>query len=423
MIKEFKGIDTKIEIEKLNNGLTVFFIPFKGRKKYYIEYLTKYGSLINKFKNMNEKKYNTVPFGIAHFLEHKLFEDENINPFAFYSKYGTECNASTSYEYTNYYIEGVYNLKECLDYLIKCVNHPYFTNKNVEKEKGIITEELNMYNDNPYMKLSRKSVEAVFKNHNVRIDIGGTTKSIKNITKEDLYKCYESFYKPENMYLFVAGNFDKDEVLEVLKNNEKIISDKNKNIVEVKKEIEPYDVNIKYQEISLKGLTIPKLLYSFKISLAGFKDKDKYVYNLITRNILYKVYGPSSDFYLDGLNNSIFTDFVYSTDIIDDFLVIDLAAEGKDPKKVIPLIKKYYDKTNIEIIDIKRYMKASIVSEINKFDNVSNIVDVIRDDLLTYGEIIYNKLDIMKNVSLEEVNKIKNNIDFDNVSIIVASPK
>lgn len=423
MIKEFKTIGTEIEIEKLNNGLTVFFVPFKDRKKYYIEYLTKYGSVVNKFKNINDSKYTTVPFGIAHFLEHKLFEDEKVNPFTFYSKYGTDCNASTSYNYTNYYIKGVYNLKECLDYLIKCVNTPYLTDKNVEKERDIIKEELNMYNDNPYTKIARKSLEGIFKNHNIKVDIGGTTKSIQNITKKDLLKCYNAFYKPENMYLFVSGNFNKDEVLEVLKDNEEIISNKDKNIVEVKKEVEPYDVNIKYQEISVKGLTMPKMLYSFKISLAGYKDRDKYIYKRIISLIMFKLFGPSSTFYVVGLKNKLFTNFDYSSFLVDDLLIVELAVESKDPKAVIPLIKENYEKTDVELIDIKRFIKGTIVSIVNNFDSTEEVVDALRDDLLSYNEIFYDRLDMIKSINLEEVNKVKDNLDFDNVSIIVASPK
>ena len=423
MIKEFKTIGTEIEIEKLNNGLTVFFIPFKDRKKYYIEYLTKYGSVVNKFKNINEKKYTIVPYGIAHFLEHKLFEDEKIDPFTFYSKYGTDCNASTSYNYTSYYIKGVYNLKECLDYLIKCINTPYLTDKNVDKERDIIKEELNMYNDNPYTKLARKSLEGVFKNHNVKVDIGGTTKSIQNITKKDLLKCYNAFYKPENMYLFVSGNFNKDEVLEVLKENEEIISNKDKNIVEIKKEVEPYDVNIKYQEINLKGLTLPKMLYSFKISLAGYKEKDKYIYKRIIGLIMFKLFGPSSTFYVEGLKEKKFTNFDYSSFLVDDFLIVELAVESKNPKAVIPLIRENYNKTNIELIDIKRYIKGSVVSVVNCFDDTEEVVDAIKGDLLNYNEIFYDRLDMIKSINLEEVNKIKDSLDFDNVSIIVASPK
>lgn len=423
MIKELKG-GCEIEVEKLNNGLTVYFIPFKGRNKYYSELLVNYGSLINKFKSFNEKTYTTYPYGIAHFLEHKLFEEESkIDPFTFFSQYGTDCNASTSYKYTNYYISGVYNFKECLDFLIKYVNSPYFTNKNVEKEKGIITEELNMYNDNPYTRLYRRSLECIFKKHNVRIDVGGTPSSIKNITKEDLYKCYNAFYKPLNMTLFVAGNYDKKEVLEVLKNNDEIISNKDNSIIDVKKDVEPYDVNIKYEEMSLKGLKVPKMIYAFKSSIAGFNEKNKFLYEFIMDLILFKIYGGSSKFFLDGLKEKKLTDVSFDTSIIDDFLISEVVVESENPKELIPLIKEYYDNTEISILDIKRYVKARLVDEVNSYDFVDTIVDSIREDLLNFGEVIYNKIDIMKSVSLEEVNKIKNGLDFDNTSIIIANPK
>ena len=423
MIKELKG-GCEIEVEKLNNGLTVYFIPFKGRNKYYSEVLVNYGSLINKFKAMNEKSYTTYPYGIAHFLEHKLFEEESkIDPFTFFSSHGTDCNASTSYKFTNYYISGVFDHKECLDFLIKYVNSPYFTNKNVEKEKGIITEELNMYNDNPYTRLYRRSLECIFKKHNVRIDVGGTPSSIKKITPKDLYKCYNAFYKPLNMTLFVAGNFDKKEVYEVLKNNDEIISNKDNTIIDVKKEVEPYDVNIKFDEISLKGLKVPKMIYAFKSSLAGFNAHNKYLYEFIMDLILYNVFGASSKFYLDGLKDKKLTDVSFNTSIIDDFLITEVVVESEKPKDLIPLIKEYYDNTTINLLDIRRYVKARLVDEINSYDFVDTIVDGIREDLLDFGEVIYNKIDIMKSVSLEEVIKIKNGLDFDNTSIVVANPK
>ena len=423
MIKELKG-GCEIEVEKLNNGLTVYFIPFKGRNKYYSELLVNYGSLINKFKSINEKRYTTYPFGIAHFLEHKLFEEESkIDPFTYFSMHGTDCNASTSYKYTNYYISGVFDHKECLDYLIKYVNSPYFTNKNVEKEKGIITEELNMYNDNPYTRLYRRSLECIFKKHNVRVDVGGTPSSIKKITPKDLYKCYNAFYKPLNMTLFVAGNYDKKEVYEVLKNNDEIISNKDNTIIDVSKEVEPYDVNIKFDEMSLKGLKVPKMIYAFKSSLAGFSTNNKFLYEFIVDLILYNTYGASSKFYLEGLKEKRLTDVSFNTSIIDDFLITEIVVESENPKELIPLIKEYYDNTSINLLDIRRYVKARLVDEVNSYDFVDTIVDSIRDDLLDFGEVIYNKIDLMKTVSLEEVNKIKDGLDFDNTSIVIANPK
>ena len=198
--KEIKGLDVNIYYEKLNNGLDIYLVPYSNRNNYYIEYAVKYGACINEFISNTTGKKTKMPLGIAHFLEHKMFEQEDgIDPFAFYSETGSDANASTSYDMTSYTVEGTSNIEVNLDYLLNYVNSPYFTEQNVEKEKGIIIEELNMYKDQPENILYEKSNCALFKKHPMRRDVGGTPRSVRKITKEILYECYDTFYQPNNI--------------------------------------------------------------------------------------------------------------------------------------------------------------------------------------------------------------------------------
>jgi len=424
MIKEYSGTGANIRKEVLPSGLTVYFLPFDNRSNFYFDYMTKYGSLINTFKTENEKRFKKEPYGIAHFLEHKLFEQEDgEDPFQVFSKYGIDCNAATGYKSTCYYIDGTSNQKEGLDFLIKYVNTPYFTDKNVEKEKGIIIEELNMYQDDPYDKLMRTSLESVFKNYEARVDIGGTPSTVKKITKEDLYRCYNAFYRPQNMYLFIGGNYNYDEIMQVLKDNEDIIANDNIFKVETKREIEPYDVNVKYKEIDVQGLMIPKLLYSIKQSINGYSIEDKFLFEFIIDFIFYMAFSEASSFYEEGIKNELFTSFEYCSSIFDEFLLIELASESKDPKKIIPIIKKYYEELKITEEDLERYKRVRISKEVKRFDYVVSSMNRIKNDILDYGDVLYNKIDLIKGITLKQVNKVKKNIDFDNVSIVVGNVK
>jgi len=192
---ELKGLDVTLYTEKFDNDLDIYLLPLKNKKNYFISYATHFGSDVLSFTD-NEDKTHTPPLGIAHFLEHKMFEQESgEDPFTFFSQSGTDSNASTSYDNTQYICSGTKKFRENLRYLIKFVNSPYYTDENVEKEKGIIAEEIKMYADIPDYKLELKLRECLYKNSPRRIDIAGTVQEINKITKEDLYDCYNSFYK------------------------------------------------------------------------------------------------------------------------------------------------------------------------------------------------------------------------------------
>ena len=233
------GLDIDLYSEKFSNGFEVYLVPLKNMKRYYATYATKYGSLITEFCPNGSRKNVKVPNGIAHFLEHKMFEQESgIDPFSFYSQSGCYVNASTGFESTRYICSGNTKFRENLDYLLNFVNSPYFTDENVEKEKGIIIEEVNMYKDMVDSAIDDTTRKCIFQKDHHKYDIGGEVDEVKSITKEDLYSCYDNFYQPNNMFILIVGNFSVETALDVMRERVENRENKYKVLPKIKKEKE-----------------------------------------------------------------------------------------------------------------------------------------------------------------------------------------
>ncbi|MCH1623717.1 EF-P 5-aminopentanol modification-associated protein YfmH [Ferdinandcohnia quinoae] len=216
----FDQLQEDLYQEKLSNGLHVFILPKKGFNKTYVTFTTKYGSIDNQFTPLGETEMIRVPDGIAHFLEHKLFEKEDGDVFQDFSKQGASANAFTSFTRTAYLFSSTSNVEQNLETLMDFVQSPYFTEKTVEKEKGIIGQEITMYDDNPDWRLYYGVIQNMFKEHPVKIDIAGTIESISKITKDLLYTCYETFYHPSNMVLFIVGPVDPEKMINQIHSNQ-----------------------------------------------------------------------------------------------------------------------------------------------------------------------------------------------------------
>src|SRR3954454_10802446 len=216
----FDQLQEELFHEKLSNGLNDYILPKKGFNKTFATFTTKYGSIDNTFVPLGKEEYAKVPDGIAHFLEHKLFEKEDGDVFQQFSKQGALANAFTSFTRTAYLFSSTSNVEQNLETLMNFVQEPYFSEKTVEKEKGIIGQEITMYDDNPDWRLYFGLIQNMYQNHPVSIDIAGTVESISHITKELLYECYGTFYHPSNMLLFIVGPVDAGEVTKQIKENQ-----------------------------------------------------------------------------------------------------------------------------------------------------------------------------------------------------------
>ena len=216
-----KGVEEDIFYEKLDNGLEVYLYTKDTVHSNYVTFTTKYGSVYNEFVPINSDKMTTFPKGIAHFLEHKVFaQKEDPQPMEFFARSGAVCNAYTTFKNTTYLFYATESLKENIEYLLDYVQNIYLTDESVENEKDIISEEIHMYDDRPMSILEEKVRKNTLKTNPYKDSIIGTTKDIRSITKEDLETCYHTFYHPSNMFMVITGNFDPEEIMNVIKENQ-----------------------------------------------------------------------------------------------------------------------------------------------------------------------------------------------------------
>lgn len=407
------GLDKELYIETLKNGLEIYLLPYEDKKNYYISYATKYGSDIETFI-INDKEY-TPPLGIAHYLEHKMFEEESgEDPFTFFSQSGADSNASTSYDNTQYICFGIKKFKENLKKLIQFVNSPYFTKENVEKEREIITEELNMYNDLPDYVLEMRLRENLYKYNPRKYDIGGTIEEIKKITEIDLYKCYESFYIPNNMFILIVGNFDVDEAIDIIKSE--LESKKRYDIPKIKNKKEPKEVE-KKEDIIYCNVETPKLAVGIKVPKSSIKlnpvEQDLYI-NMLT-NILF---GSSSEFRertrTDKLLNDIYTEWEDTT----DYKTFYLLSTTKDPDQLLKEINYELNNISIPKRTFERIKKVWIANEIKMVDDIEREENNLFDDIISYNRVVNDRVELIRNMSSKVLNNLVKEIDLKHTSIL-----
>lgn len=362
ILKENKRINEKYYYFKHKSGLDVYVIP-KELGTYYALFGTKYGSIDRTFKREGDKDFITVPDGIAHFLEHKLFENEDgVDTFARYAKYGASANAYTSSDKTAYLFSCTENFDESLEILLDFVSNPYFTKETVEKEQGIIGQEIRMYEDNPNWRVYFNLLRALYHNHTVRIDTAGTVESISKITPEILYNCYNTFYNPGNMVLCVSGKVTPEQVERIC---DKVLNEGTPAEILRKYEDEPSSV--------CSRINTEKLEVAFPLFSIGIKDNDVPMRGeaLMKKQaeheiILEKIFSKSGDFYnrlySEGLINNKFS-CGYERGI--SFAFSDVSGESRDPERLLSEVEKELD----------AYMKDfdSLFTE-NDFETVKRVV-------------------------------------------------
>lgn len=416
-----EGLDVTAYYEKLDNGLEVFYIPYKDKKNYYMSYATKFGSEDITFTPSGSSKKVTMPTGVAHFLEHKMFEQENgVDPFSYYAESGTGANASTSFNNTQYICYGTRNFEDNLEYLIKYVNSPYYTDENVLKEKGIITEELKMYADIPDWKIETRIRENTYKIHPRRIDIGGSIEDIKKITKEDLYLCYNNFYIPNNMFILLVGSFDKNKASKLI--NKALKNKESKDIAVVSSVKESKAVK-KCEDTFYEDIKVPKIAYSLKVPTKNLSSYDDLTLDLYLSMLTGILFGSSSLFRERVRNKKILNSIYSEWETITNFRTFFLVSSTNNPDELIKEVKWTFDNIVILKEDFERMKKVWIANEVKMIDYVDATVRNSYDDIIRYGKLIPNKVEQIRNLSLEELEKIIKLIDFKNCAVVKMLPK
>ncbi|NMS90259.1 insulinase family protein [Clostridioides difficile] len=417
----------EVYYEKLQNGLDVYFMPKRGFTKKYAILATNYGSNDLEFIPIGEDKKIKVNEGIAHFLEHKMFEQpDGGDAFDKFSKLGVNANAFTNFTMTAYLFSATENFYESLEHLIDYVQTPYFTDENVEKEKGIIAQEIKMYNDDPDWNVYFNCLKAMYVNYPARIDIAGTVDSIYKITKEELYKCYNTFYNPGNMALFVVGDLDVEKVIDVTKKANNYDVDKLSKSIERFYPEEPKSVKDK-EVIEKFPISMPMFNIGFKDSNVGLKGKELLRKEIVTDILVGMLFKKGSklyeDLYMQGLINENFG-AGFSSQV--DYAFSIIAGDSKEPKKVKDIIIEYIENSKKEGLskeEFERTKKKKIGSFIKYFDSINFIANsfisyVFKDiNILDY-------LDVVKDITFDEVEeRLKEHFKEEYCVISIVEPK
>ena len=423
VIKKITVIDQDVYYEKLANGLDVYLIPSVNHKNYYVNLVTYYGSNDLEYKSINKDKFVKSPLGTAHFLEHKVFEmADGSDPFKFFSESGTDVNAGTSYHTTKYYMWGTKELKKNLNYFLEMVFNPHFTEKNISKERGIISEEIKMYDDDPVWQLEDCSRNNLFYNLHIKDKIAGTVDSIMEINEENLYDAYNTFYQSNNMALVIGGNFDPNDIISVVKNNEALAKrTTNKSIV--RKEIEePNEVPCKYQVLE-GNIVIPKMKYSFKIKKDLFTLPNDIAINLYLNCIFSTLFGTSSIFNEKVYHDKLTTGYYYEYSYHKEYYILSIEAETSEPELFKALVMETLNNIEVTEQDLMRHKRMWLASEIRISDRIDSLVNSFIEDLVIYHKPYYDRLDIIKNLSYEDLLLTIKELNFDNSSMVLMIPK
>ncbi len=416
-------LDINVFYEKLENGLEVFIAPKNNVNNIYATYSTKYGSNQNDFVPINQNKMITVPLGIAHFLEHQLFNQEDkTDVMAFYSERGTDVNANTNKLKTTYLFEGPDFFEENLKFLLNYVEKPYFTDESVNKEKGIVEQEIKMYQDRPFTRLYEGITYNAFHEHPIKYPIIGNIESINKVTKDDLYTCYNTFYHPSNMFIVITGNVDPINTIEIIKQHENERSLEKQKPIKLQTYNEPDTVEKKEEEINL-NVTIPKVAIAFKINISKIKKVPKI--EIVTYlNILFSLkLGSTSEFCENLKEEQIITSFInnYILDTDKHALVI-IVTESKQPKEFIKRVRR--ELTNLSILesDLERIKKTYISNVIYASDSITSINSKIMSNVVKYNKVLNDDIEIIEKYNMDEMKEVIKSINLDNYTTYIVNP-
>ncbi|WP_418301389.1 EF-P 5-aminopentanol modification-associated protein YfmH [Lysinibacillus fusiformis] len=392
---EFKQLDETLYYEKLENGLDVYILPKKGFSKTFVTFTTKYGSIDRTFVPIGQTDSITVPDGIAHFLEHKMFEKEDGDVFQKFSEYGASANAFTSFTRTAYLFSSTDNIYKSTETLLNFVQEPYFTEATVNKEKGIIGQEITMYDDQPDWRLYFGTIENMYHHHPVKIDIAGTIESIDGITADHLYTCYNTFYHPSNMLLFVIGAVDPEEMMTFIRDNQGKKEFSEPVSIQRFFDEEPTEVAINERTLNM-DVQKPKVYVGLKAKETNLSGREMLKHELSVQIALELIFGRTSNFY----------ERVYEEGLIDETYAFDytlengfgfamIGSDSSEPDKLTSAIKeelaKFEGNSHFENADLERIKRKKI----GFFLRALNSIEFIANQFTRYSFNDMNLFDVV----------------------------
>ena len=406
----------KERVIKHKSGCTICLYPMEEYSTAYALFGTKYGSVDTTFKTKYDDDYITVPEGIAHYLEHKLFENDECDAFELYAKTGASANAFTSFDCTAYLFVSTQKFAENLKILLNLVQQPYFTDENVEKERGIITQEIKMYLDDPGTRVFYNCMEGIYHNNPARIDIAGTVDSIKKIDKELLYRCYNTFYNLNNMVLSIAGNFDPDEALRIC--DELLVCRDNPEISVIVPE-EPDDVK-KKRVVQKLACAMPLFQMGFKIPYPENPLKDYLAFNIMLETAL----GDTSEFYSRMYESGLINDsFGIGVTKGRGFFVPIACGISHEPDKVAEEIIKELKRLR-EMGLCRDSVNTSIKMTYGELFSFDNVEKVARSGMMAEFEDrnIFTAAETAAALTYDDAMETLNRLNLDNYCLSVIEP-
>lgn len=383
----------------LEGGPSVYIMEKSGFSSSYAVFGTRYGSIDTRFGREGQEEIE-VPAGIAHFLEHKLFENEEGDTFARFAKTGAYANAFTTFDRTCYLFSCTKNFEENLDILLDFVQSPYFTAETVEKEQGIIGQEIKMYEDSAGWRVFFNMLSELYENHSVKIDIAGTVESIAKIDDRLLYECYNTFYNPENMYICIAGNVNTDEVISRIESSIK----KDRGFKITRSDfIETDSVKSRYIEQSLE-IAKPMFCLGYKENLG---NRYPTVKERVVAGIALEVLcGDCSALYRRLIDSSLISD-EFSSEYFEGrgYSAFVFEGETDEPRKVAEEISreiKHLIENGIDEKLLDAIKKSAFGDAVKRFDSVEGIVMDMIDCAVSGGEL-FDTVNILREITAEDI--------------------
>lgn len=376
---EYEQINETLYHEVLPNGLTVYLLPKNDYHKTYGLFSTNYGSIDNEFIPYGEKEKVKVPDGIAHFLEHKLFEKEDGDVFQLFGQQGASANAFTSFTKTSYLFSTTDQVEKNLTTLIDFVQAPYFTEETVNKEKGIIGKEIQMYEDDPNWRMFFGILNNLYPTHPLHIDIAGTVESIDKITAQDLYTCYRTFYQPSNMVLFVVGKMEPEKLMKLIRENQE-----EKNFPPKQEIVRYFPENTK-EIIKQSALEAAITRNKFVLGIKGLdtlpqEGTELLRYKTAINLLLQMILGNTSRNYLAMYNQGIIDDsFGFEFSLDREFHFADFSGDTDEPEKAAEKIKEiilgFADDPEVSEMNLdllKKKMLGQYFQSLNSIEYIAN---------------------------------------------------
>jgi len=411
-MKRYEQMDETVYYEKLANGLQVYLMPKAGFNKTYATFTTKYGSIDNHFVPLGESEPKRVPDGVAHFLEHKLFEKEDYDVFQKFSARGASSNAYTSFTRTCYLFSTTSEVPENLVTLLDFVQAPYFTEQTVEKEKGIIEEEIKMYDDNVDFKAYFGVLNNLYVNHPIKIDIAGTVESIYEITAEDLHTCYDTFYHPSNMILFVTGDIEPETLMATIKENQAAKAYEEAPVIKRFFPEEPAHVATA-ERVEKMQVSTPKVFVGAK----GVIDKNMSPEALLKVDLALEVlleimFSSSSDYYEEVLKKEWANDtFGFESTHEPDSSFCLIGGDSSEPDALASSIKEKLLSLKDAPINGDEFRRIK-QKKTGQFLSAMNSVEFIANRFTEYafnGLTLFDVVDGLEDLTLEDVKDVASN--------------